>query len=112
MFADDLIIFCKANPASLQLLMNGFQDFTRSSRLTANFDKSNIVFVGNCLHIQKEFLNITEFTECHISFRYLRLPITASRLTKQVQHVSRKDHIKNSYLGIQIYFICREVSIG
>ena len=69
MFADDLIIFCRAKPVSLQLLMNAFYEFTRSSGLTANLDKSNIVFGGNYSHIQQECLNITGFTEGYLPFR-------------------------------------------
>jgi len=52
MFADDLIIFCKAKPVSLQLLMNAFHEFTRCSGLKANLDKSNIVFGGDYSHTQ------------------------------------------------------------
>ena len=81
MFADDLIIFCKAKPASLQLLMDAFQEFTRSSGLAANLEKSNIVFGGDCMNLQQECLNITGFTEGQLPFRYLGMPITASRLT-------------------------------
>ena len=82
MLADDLIIFCKAKPASLKLLMNAFHKFTRCSGLKANLDKSNIVFGGDCSHTQEECLEITGFIEDHLLFRYLGLPITASRLTK------------------------------
>jgi len=82
MFTDDLIIFCKANPTSLHLLMNAFHVFTRSTGLKANLDKSNIVFGGDCSQTQQECLDITGFTEGHLPFRYLGLPITASKLSK------------------------------
>ena len=49
MFADDLIIFYKAKPSSLKLLIETFKEFTKSSGLAANLDKSNIVFGGECL---------------------------------------------------------------
>ena len=72
MFADNLIIFYKAKLASLQLLMNTFHAFTRCFGLTANLEKSSIVFGGDCSHIQQEYLNITRFTESHLPFRSLR----------------------------------------
>ena len=45
-------------------------------------EKSSIVFGGDCTHTQKYYLDITGFTEGHFPFRYLELPITASRLSK------------------------------
>ncbi|KAJ8427720.1 LOW QUALITY PROTEIN: hypothetical protein Cgig2_022194 [Carnegiea gigantea] len=80
------------------LLMNAFHEFTRSSGLTVNLDKSNIVFGGDCLHIQQECLNITGFTEGQLPFRYLGMPITASRFTKEecsilVEKITPKVHI-------------------
>ena len=82
MFADDLIIFCKATPSSIQLLMNAFNTFTRCTGLKANLDKSSIVFGGNCSHVQQACLDITGFNEGKLPFRYLGLPITSSRLSK------------------------------
>ena len=82
MFADDFIIFCKANPATLKLPMDAFHEFTLSSGLIANLEKSNMVFGGECTQLQQECLNITGLTEGHLPFRYLGVPIIASRLTK------------------------------
>ena len=82
MFADGLIVSCKATHASLQLLMTAFQAFTNSTGLKANLDKSNIIFGGDCSHSQQACLDITGFTEGKLPFRYLGLPITASRLSK------------------------------
>ena len=44
--ADDFIIFCKAKPSALKLLMDAFQEFTLSSGLIANLEKSNMVLEG------------------------------------------------------------------
>jgi len=56
MFADDLIIFCKAKPASLQILMNAFKAFTQCTGLKANMGKSQIVFGGDCTKEKKRML--------------------------------------------------------
>ena len=82
MFADDLIIFCKAKPHSLRLMMEAFNTFTSCTGLKANLDKSQIVFGGNCQFVHQECLNLTGFGEGHLPLRYLGMPITASRLSK------------------------------
>ena len=46
MFADDLVIICKASPLSVKILMAAFQHFTECSGLQANMSKSQIVFGG------------------------------------------------------------------
>ena len=74
MFADDLIIFCKAKPAAFKLLMDAFHKFTLSSGLTAKLEKSNIVFGGGCTQLQQDCLNITGFTEGQLPLRYLSMP--------------------------------------
>lgn len=82
MFADDLIIFCKAKPIAVQLLMEAFKVFTSCTGLKANLDKSQIVFRGECTAMQKECLEVTGFAEGKLPLKYLGMPITASRLTK------------------------------
>ena len=82
MFADDLIVFCKAIPSSIQLLMNAFHAFTSCAGLKANLDKSSIIFGGNCSLSQQACLDITGFNEGKLPFRYLGHPITSSRLSK------------------------------
>ena len=62
--------------------MEAFHDFTLCSGLKANMDKSSIVFGGNCSQFQQECLDITGFSEGKLPFRYLGLPITASKLSK------------------------------
>ena len=82
MFADDLVIFCKAKPHSLRLLMEAFNTFTNCTGLKANLDKSQIVFGGDCQAVIHECLDITGFMEGNLPQRYLGMPITASRLSK------------------------------
>jgi len=81
-FADDSIIFCKAKPSSLQALVDAFNVFTRCSGLKANMNKSQIVFRGECAHIQQECLDITGFLEGHLPFKYLGMLIISSKVSK------------------------------
>jgi len=82
MFADDLVIFCRAKPTSLKILIEVLKEFTSYSRLKANLAKSQLVFGGDCTQVQQDYLEITGFSEGHIPFRYLGMPITASKLSK------------------------------
>jgi len=43
MFADDLILFCKAEVHNVNDLMEAFKKFSRSSGLEANQTKSSVV---------------------------------------------------------------------
>ena len=72
----------KPNPPPLQALVDAFKEFTKCSGLKANLDKSHIIFGGDCDHIQQECLNITGFSEGHLPFKHLRMPITSSKLSK------------------------------
>ena len=56
--------------------------FTGCIGLKANLDKSQIVFGGECIALQKEWLEVTGFAEGKLPFKYLGMPITASKLTK------------------------------
>jgi len=46
-FSDDLIMFCKANPTSLQRIMDVLHQFHQCAGLKANLDKSQMV-LGGC----------------------------------------------------------------
>jgi len=52
MFADDLILFCKAETVSLKLMMDALQCFNSTSGLKADMAKSQIVFGGRSEHLK------------------------------------------------------------
>lgn len=45
-FADDLLMFCKADIESVILLKQAFQNFSKASGLQANADKSVVYIAG------------------------------------------------------------------
>jgi hypothetical protein len=49
LFADDLLLFARADTISLQLIMQAFSNFSKASGLEANLEKSSIYFGVNCL---------------------------------------------------------------
>lgn len=82
MFVDDLIIFSKASPHTLHLIMATLRQFHDSADLKANLGKSPIVFGGCPPTAQDQCLQMTGLTENHFPIKYLGVPITSSRLTK------------------------------
>ncbi|KAJ8429064.1 hypothetical protein Cgig2_031355 [Carnegiea gigantea] len=74
MFADDLLVFCKADPSSLELLIQAMHSFTQVSGPKANIAKSSI--------LRERCLQITRFKEEKLPLTYLGVPITASKLIK------------------------------
>ena len=63
MFADGLVIFCKASPTSLRILMEAFHLFTACTGLKANMSKSQIVFGGTNIAVRKECMDLIGFSE-------------------------------------------------
>jgi len=81
-FADDLIIFSKADPPSLRLIMTALNSFHQCTSLEANLQKSHMVLGGAPCELQNLCLQETGFPQCQLPLKYLRVPITANRLTK------------------------------
>ena len=86
MFADDLIIFSKADLPTLRHIKSALNDFHDCAGLKANMLKSQMVVGGCNPQLQDECLNITGFAEATFPLKYLGVPITASRLTKVECH--------------------------
>ncbi|KAJ8440382.1 LOW QUALITY PROTEIN: hypothetical protein Cgig2_019371 [Carnegiea gigantea] len=82
MFADDLILFCKADPPTLHHIMSALRAFHETVGLKANLSKSQVVVRGCKPRLQEQCLRITGFAESSFPMNYLGVPITASRLTK------------------------------
>ena len=63
MFVDDLIIFYKAHPSSIQHVMRALEEFHACAGLRANLTKSQVVF-GGCTHdLQQLCLETTGLTD-------------------------------------------------
>jgi len=82
MFADDLIIFCKAESGSLNMIMNALNQFHTTTSLKANLHKSQMVIGGASSELHYQCLRATGFQGSHLLLKYLKVPITAGRLTK------------------------------
>ena len=82
MFADDLILFCKADPPTLRHIMSALKTFYETAGLRANLSKSQMVMGGCNPQLQDQCLQVTGFAETNFPMKYLGVPITVSGLTK------------------------------
>ncbi|XP_074291071.1 uncharacterized protein LOC141617832 [Silene latifolia] len=82
LFADDLLLFCKGNEASIMWMLRGFSTFSSASGLTLNKSKSDIFFNGVLAGTIAIILQVSGFHHGVLPFRYLGVPISSKKLTK------------------------------
>ncbi|XP_075076376.1 uncharacterized protein LOC142163027 [Nicotiana tabacum] len=80
-FADDLLLFCRGNVKSIQMLFDCFQEFSTTSGLSANRDKSSIYFGGVDATVQQQIMELTGFTKGELLIRYLGIPLSTKGLS-------------------------------
>jgi hypothetical protein len=82
-FADDSLIFCKANKAEAEHLLDFFDEYQRISGQKINMDKSEMTFSPHIQqHIKEEFHSTLPFSITSSISKYLGMPtqIRQSRL--------------------------------
>ena len=82
MFADDVMIFCKAKLETLIIIHNTLMTFYQCTGLKVNETKSQMAFGGCSPSLQQQCLDLTSFQKGSLPLKYLGIPITASRLNK------------------------------
>ncbi|WMV58355.1 hypothetical protein MTR67_051740 [Solanum verrucosum] len=80
-FAHDLLLFCKADLKSIQLLQRAFQRFSKGSSLQANNEKSSIFMSGVKPELKKTILETLAYVEGEVPFKYLGVPVSSKKLT-------------------------------
>lgn len=79
-FADDLFLFCAADPYSVHILKECLDEFGRCSGLWPNNGKSN-VFFGNVSHDDRVLIqSILDFNVGTLPVRYLGVPLISTAL--------------------------------
>ncbi|XP_062113464.1 uncharacterized protein LOC133824560 [Humulus lupulus] len=78
-FADDLILFCKGNFRSVQLLFKGILSFCNSSGLTANLNKSQLFFGEVATEVKINILNYVALGEGRFPSKYLGVSLRPTR---------------------------------
>ncbi|KAK4381059.1 putative mitochondrial protein [Sesamum angolense] len=79
-FANDLLLFCKADVASVRIFRHGLDEFAKLSGLHANPQKSQLILSRSAPPMREHLLAALQFQEGHLPLRYLGLPLLASRL--------------------------------
>ncbi|KAL2240812.1 UNVERIFIED_CONTAM: hypothetical protein Sindi_0722400 [Sesamum indicum] len=80
-FADDLLLFCRADLDSVRVLKVGLDQFAEWSGLRLNIQKSHIIISRSAHERKDQLLSLLGFQEGHLPMRYLGLPLISSRLT-------------------------------
>lgn len=81
MFADDLLLFSRADKISLKLLLDAFYKFSASSGLKANLDKSSIYLCGVNDDFRSYVTDELHLVHGLLLFRYLGVPLSSKRLS-------------------------------
>ncbi|KAL2230770.1 UNVERIFIED_CONTAM: hypothetical protein Sindi_1671400 [Sesamum indicum] len=79
-FADDLLLFCKADLDSIRVF-EGLDWFAELSGLRLNVQKSHLIISRSTQNLKNQMLEILVFQEGHLPMRYLGLPLISSRLS-------------------------------
>ncbi|KAK4383992.1 hypothetical protein Sango_3101400 [Sesamum angolense] len=80
-FADDLLLFCKADVRSVSLFGRGLDTFATLSGLHTNPQKSQLIISKAASGLRDCLLATLGFQEGHLPVRYLGLPLISARLS-------------------------------
>ena len=79
-FADDLLIFSRADCHSVSIMLNTLQEFAAMLGLRCNPSKSFVFVSSTSSNIREELINLTGFREGALPITYLGVPLISSRL--------------------------------
>ncbi|KAJ8429569.1 hypothetical protein Cgig2_010282 [Carnegiea gigantea] len=98
MFADDLIMFCKADPTILQHIMAVLHDFNEYARLKANIQKSQMV-LGGCSHeLWRKCKQIMGLQDSNFPLKHLGVLITKITAKLKIWASRRLSHAGRAML--------------
>ncbi|KAL2224632.1 UNVERIFIED_CONTAM: hypothetical protein Sindi_2930300 [Sesamum indicum] len=80
-FADDLLLFYRANMDSIGILKKGLDRFAIWSGLNLNVQKSHIISSRSAQGLREDMMTFLGFQEGHLPIRYLGLPLLSCRLS-------------------------------
>ncbi|KAL0383830.1 UNVERIFIED_CONTAM: Retrovirus-related Pol polyprotein from type-2 retrotransposable element R2DM [Sesamum latifolium] len=108
-FADDLLLFSKADTSSVHVFKRALTVFADLSGLQANLHKSHLILSRSAAPLRDTLLAILDFQEGHLPLRYLGLPLLASRLSvADCQPILQKiDGRIRGWYGIMLSFAGR-----
>lgn len=79
-FADDVLQFTRGDHQSVQLVMQMFDEFSKSTGLIVNQAKCKVYFGNMQAKSEQMIQNTNGFIACCLSFMYLGIPLTSKKL--------------------------------
>ncbi|XP_016446059.1 uncharacterized protein LOC107771228 [Nicotiana tabacum] len=80
---DDLILCCRANKISIQLLLEKLNHFSEVSSLQANMEKSALYIAGVSKEFKEQILEELQFILGDLLFKHLGVPLYSKKLSIQ-----------------------------
>ncbi|KAL2251957.1 UNVERIFIED_CONTAM: putative ribonuclease H protein [Sesamum indicum] len=80
-FADDLLLFCRADFDAIRVFKEGLEWFAELSGLWLNVQKNHLIISRSAQELKDQMLEILGFQEGHLQMRYLGLPLISSTLS-------------------------------
>ncbi|XP_011101231.1 uncharacterized protein LOC105179327 [Sesamum indicum] len=126
-FADDILLFCKADIDSIRVFKVGLDRFAKWSGLRLNVQKSHLIISRSAQEWKDQMLAVLGFQEGHLPIRYLGLPLISSRLTiadfilpkkimkeieKRMRNFLWKGTTTSGYAKVAWIDVCRPVEEG
>ncbi|XP_062113186.1 uncharacterized protein LOC133824323 [Humulus lupulus] len=78
-FEDDLILFCKGNLRSMQILFDGFTKFSQDFGFSANLTKSQVYFGGISAKEKNSIMNYVNIEEGYFPLKYLGVTLQPTK---------------------------------
>ncbi|KAL0350051.1 UNVERIFIED_CONTAM: Retrovirus-related Pol polyprotein from type-2 retrotransposable element R2DM [Sesamum radiatum] len=79
-FADDVLLFCRADIDSIQVIKDILSEFAALSGLKVNPQKSQIILSKAVQQDKQQMIDVLGFQEGFLPVRYLGVPLISSRL--------------------------------
>lgn len=80
-FAYDLMMFCRVDIDSIEVLFNSLRTFSEASGVVANSEKSTMYLAGVCPRIKEEITTHFCFPVGKLPFKYLGVPLSSKRIS-------------------------------
>lgn len=124
MFADNLLMFARADVPYVTALLGAFTKFSSASGLSANLHKSEVYTVGVSDDVSSQIVNEIGIQKGCFPFRYLGVPLTTRKLsfadckpliertistikswsTRFLSYAGRLQLVKSVLFGMQLYW--------
>lgn len=79
-FADDLMLMCKGETSSIKVLTEIITTFSKTSRLTANLNKSAMFLAGMDTSQKQVLVHKFQLPLDKLTVKYLGVPLTSKRI--------------------------------